>query len=59
MFEPDSDTSSPKELQMSESLLYVKPGACNSLKIPIQNPIDRDIILPRRIKLKLKLKLDE
>ena len=48
MFEPDSDISLPEELQMSESLLYVKPGACISLKIPIQNPTDYDIILPRR-----------
>ena len=47
MFEPDSDISLPKELQMSESLLYVKPGACSSLKIPLQNPTDHDIILPR------------
>ena len=48
MFEPDSDISLPEELQMSESLLYVKPGACGSLKIPIQNPTDHDIVLPRR-----------
>ena len=46
MFEPDSDISLLEELQMSESLLYVKPGACSSLKIPIQNPTD--IVLPRR-----------
>ena len=48
VFEPDSDISLPEELQMSESLLYVKPGACSSLKIPIQNPTDHDIVLPRR-----------
>ena len=48
MFEPDSDISLPEELQMSESLLYKKPGACSSLKIPIQNPTDHDIVLPRR-----------
>ena len=33
---------------MSESLLYVKPGDCSSLKIPIQNPADHDIVLSRR-----------
>ena len=48
MFEPDSDISLPEELQMSESLLYIKPGACSSLKISIQNPTDHDIVLPRR-----------
>ena len=32
MFEPDSHISLPEELQMNESLLYVKPGACSSLK---------------------------
>ena len=48
MFEPDSDISLPEELQMSESLLYIKPGACSSLKIPIQNPTDHNIVLPRR-----------
>ena len=48
MFESDSEISLPEELQMSESLLYVKPGTCSSLKIPIQNPTDHDIILPRR-----------
>ena len=46
MFEPDSDISLPEELQMSESLQYVKP--CSSSKIPIQNPIDHDIVLPSR-----------
>ena len=48
MFEPDSDISLPEELQMSESLLYIKPGVCSSLKIPIQNPTDHDIVLSRR-----------
>ena len=48
MFEPESDISLPEELQMSESLLYVKPGACSSLKIPSQNPTDHDIVLPSR-----------
>ena len=48
MFEPDSDILLPEELQMNESSLYVKPGACSSLKIPIQNPTDHDIVLPRR-----------
>ena len=50
MFEPDSDISLPEELQMSESLLYVKPGACSSLKIPIQNPTDHDIVFPKYAK---------
>ena len=36
MFEPDSDISLPEELQTSELLLYVKPGACGSLKISIK-----------------------
>ena len=35
-FESDSDIALPEELQMSESLLYLKLGACSSLKIPIQ-----------------------
>ena len=33
---------------MSESCPYVKPGACSSLEIPVQNPTDHDIVLPRR-----------
>ena len=33
---------------MSESLLHVKRGACSSLKKPIQNPTDHDIVLQRR-----------
>ena len=48
MSEPKSDISLPDELQMSESLLYEKPGASSSLKIPIQNPADYDIVVPRR-----------
>ena len=49
MFEPDSHISLPEELQMGQSLLYVEPAACSSLTIPIQNPTDHDIVLPRRI----------
>ena len=48
MFEPEGDISLPEELQMSESLLYVKPGACSSLKISTQNLTDHDIVLQSR-----------